>query len=231
MVFKGEIIAYHGWGFNQSCWKDWQKILANGFDFKSYDRGYFGEKNLVKFDDDQKKKIIFAHSYGLHLCPSEQLEKTDLLVLFNSFEQFHPTSEKFKKRSEYALQLIIAEFKENPQKVLNNFYKKCYYPLPYIARQKNNINLNQLEADLQALSTSQINLQHLKQISKIYIIHGANNPIIYPFQAQEFARKLMRNSQYYEIKDTGHTLPFTHTNLCLPIINQALGEITNYGND
>ncbi|MEA5533968.1 alpha/beta hydrolase [Crocosphaera sp. XPORK-15E] len=230
MNIKGEIIAYHGWGFDKNCWNNWQEILSNNYTFKVFDRGYFGDEILQRFDNNQSNKIIFAHSYGLHLCPQEQLKTTDLLILFSSFDYFHPYPEKQKKRSKYALELMINEFTKNPQKVLEAFQKKCYYPLSYIPNNHSIIHWDKLSQDLVSLDSSQINREILKNVPEIYIIQGTKDRILSPFHAQKFAKKLTKNSQYYEIEGVGHTLPFTDMKYCLPIINQALGETENHGN-
>ncbi|MDJ0730077.1 MAG: alpha/beta hydrolase [Crocosphaera sp.] len=232
MNLKGEIIAYHGWGFDRNCWKKWQEILSNNFQFKTYDRGYFGDDNSPQFNNiSQKIKIIFAHSYGLHFCPVETLKKATLLILFNSFSEFHPENEKQRKRSKYGLKLMIDEFKNKPKTVLASFYQKCYYPFPSIEPNYKNFNWERLEQDLNRLNISKLDINILKKLSKIYIIHGLKDRIMIASHAQEFYKKLSQNSQYYEIKEAGHTLPFTNIKSCLSIVNQALGEIDNYGTD
>ena len=128
MSIKGEIIAYHGWGFDKNCWQEWQEILSKEFHFKTYDRGYFQQEIYPEFADNNLTKIIFAHSFGLHLCSLKILKQANLLILFNSFAEFHPEKEKPRTRSKYALKLMMDEFKNNPKTVLKSFYQKCYYP-------------------------------------------------------------------------------------------------------
>ncbi len=230
MNLKGEIIAYHGWGFDSKCWINWQEKLSYMFQFKTYDRGYFGQEKSPHFDNNTKKiKIIFAHSFGLHLCTLKQLKKANLLIIFNSFSEFHPENEKQRKRSKYALKLMIDEFKENPETVLESFSKKCYYPFPYIPLNYNIVNWEKLEQDLQLLDSSILDINLLKKVPKIYIIHSSKDRIVSPSHAQTFANILSHNSQYFEVKGIGHSLPFTDIKSCLPIVNQALGEIENYG--
>ncbi|MGK7956940.1 MAG: alpha/beta hydrolase [Crocosphaera sp.] len=229
MNLKGEIIAYHGWGFDSDCWKEWQDILSSNFQFKIYDRGYFKEKDSPEFEQNNLTKIIFAHSFGLHLCPLEQLQQTNILILFNSFDEFHPDNEKQRKRSKYALQLMSNEFQNNPEQVLESFYKKCYYPFPSVTKNHSFINREKLEQDLSLLDQSKLDINILKKIPKIYIFQGVKDRIFLTYYAQEFQKKLSQNSQYYEIQEVGHTLPFTDIKSCLPIVNHALGEIDNYG--
>ncbi|MGK7961263.1 alpha/beta hydrolase [Crocosphaera sp.] len=229
MNIKGEIIAYHGWGFDNNCWEKWQEMLSNNFHFKLYDRGYFQDENNPKFGENNLVKIILAHSFGLHLCPLEQLKKTNILILFNSFVEFHPRDEKQRKRSKYALKLMIDEFKHDPKQVLESFYKKCYYPFPYFSINDRSTNWEKLEQDLRLLNTSIIDINILKQIPKIYIIQGSKDRIFKSSYAQEFFNQLNQNAEYFSIQRVGHTLPFTDIKSCLPIVNQILGEIKHYG--
>ncbi|WP_107669020.1 alpha/beta hydrolase [Cyanothece sp. BG0011] len=229
MNFKREIIAYHGWAFDRNCWKEWQEILSTNFKFKTYDRGYFGKSYTPSFDNTEKIKIIFAHSFGLHLCPLETLKKANLLILFNSFAQFHPKGEKQRKRSKNALQLMINEFNKNPKSVLESFYKKCYSPFSSVNTNYDSGDWEKLGEDLELLNTSIVDINILKKVPKIYIIQSSKDRIFNQSYAQEFYKNLGDNSQYYEIENIGHSLPFTNIKSCLPMVNQALGEIDNYG--
>ena len=230
MSLKGEIIAYHGWGFDRNCWKKWQEILSYKFQFQIYDRGYFGDDHSPQFKkNSQKIKIIFAHSFGLHLCPLQQLKKSNILVLFNSFTEFHPGDKKQRKRSKYALRLMINEFKNNPKTVLESFYKKSYYPFPSIFPNYDGINWKKLEKDLHLLDTSIVDINILKKIPKIYIINGSKDRIINPSHAQEFSNLSNINFQSFNLEGVGHSLPFTDIKSCVSIINQALGDIESHG--
>ncbi|ACB53498.1 conserved hypothetical protein [Crocosphaera subtropica ATCC 51142] len=229
MSHKGEIIAYHGWGFDRNCWKEWQEILSSNFLFKTYDRGYFDQKYTPYFDDTEKIKIIFAHSFGLHLCYLEILKQANLIILFNSFAHFHPEKEKQKKRSKNALQLMINEFNNNPKTVLESFYKKCYYPFSSVNINCDTVDWEKLGKDLELLNTSIVDINSLKKAPKIYIIQSSKDRIINPSHAQELFNQLSHNSQYFNVEGVGHTLPFTDIQSCLPIVNQALGELENYG--
>ncbi len=231
MSLKGEIIAYHGWGFDRNCWEQWQEILSSNFQFKTYDRGYFQDEIHPEFTDNELNKIIFAHSFGLHLCPREILKKANILILFNSFSEFHPDNEKSRKRTKYGLKLMIDDFKNNPKNVLKSFYKKCYYPSPYIETEEQNFNRERLEEDLKLLNKAKLDINILEKIPKINMIHGSKDRIFLVSYSQEFYKKVSKNSQYYEIEDAGHCLPFTHLKSCLSIVNQTLGEIDNHGDN
>ncbi|NJL22732.1 MAG: hypothetical protein HC895_21005 [Leptolyngbyaceae cyanobacterium SM1_3_5] len=59
-----EIIAYHGWGYDQFCWQDWENLLPPTWKVQRFDRGYFDRPSAPKFNSSTATKIIFAHSLG-----------------------------------------------------------------------------------------------------------------------------------------------------------------------
>jgi pimeloyl-[acyl-carrier protein] methyl ester esterase len=233
------IIAYHGWGFDQACWQPWQEQLAQrGSTLLVGDRGYFNTPFLPSIS---QRTIIFAHSYGLHLCPIEQLQRTDLLVLFSSFLSFHPASEaegrrslaRNSKRSRLMLAQMINQFELNPQLVLENFKAECYYPVPWeqplagISKSAANgyqaINFELLLHDLRRLSDCSFDSSILSQIPQVLVLHGAQDRIVSPEKGRELCRHLPDNSEYIEIEQAGHGLPFTHIDACDSWIFQRLG--------
>ncbi|NJR64932.1 MAG: hypothetical protein HC772_05825 [Leptolyngbyaceae cyanobacterium CRU_2_3] len=129
---KLEVLAYHGWGFDNTCWRSWETRFAQQGDrFLTSDRGYFG--NPVEYPVQYpiqypvSPKIILTHSYGLHLCPIAQLEQTSLLVILSGFLEFHPCQESLRRRSQLILQQMLAQFQEKPEVVLSHFKAKCDY--------------------------------------------------------------------------------------------------------
>lgn len=109
-----EIIAYHGWGYDNSCWQNWQSLLPPSWKFQRFDRGYFDRPFLPTFNSPSATKIIFAHSFGLHLCPLNQLQQADYLILFSSFLRFHPETDRLKNRSMQILDRMIEQFQIQP---------------------------------------------------------------------------------------------------------------------
>jgi pimeloyl-[acyl-carrier protein] methyl ester esterase len=216
-VMTAEVIAYHGWGFDSTCWQAWeQHFRATGLRFQTFDRGYFGHPVEVKFE--RSTKILLAHSYGLHLCPIAHLQQADLLIIFNSFSEFHPQPESLKRRSQAMLKTMLNQLEANPQLVLKNFRSKCYFPQPEEAIENKPYNLEKLIYDLNNLNKASITFDGLEQIPKI-VLHGAKDRIVSPHQGKALLNLLGNNAQYIEIPDAGHALPFTHFQTCLSALN------------
>jgi len=224
---KAEVIAYHGWGFEGEIWDLWQTYLEPGYRLKKFNRGYFGSENNLEFEKDSFKKIIFTHSFGLHLCPVEQFDQADLLIIFSGFGTFHPHAPQFKKRSRYIVGQMLKKFRKNPGEVVEAFKQNCYFPEPYSKDENDDMNTKKLEKDLQALNDSQIDIENLKKVPRICILHGAKDTIVPKTKGRILFDKLKDRSQYFEIKEAGHALPFTHTQKCWSFLKPEFESLIN----
>jgi pimeloyl-[acyl-carrier protein] methyl ester esterase len=220
------IIAYHGWGFDRTCWQPWKDLLAQrGEDLLMSDRGYFTPSSLpMSLPTTDHKTILLAHSYGLHLCPSEQLQGVDLLVIFSSFLTFHPQLEPKRRRSRLMLDQMMTQLETNPQFVLETFKTRCYHPDSWEPSSNSSkaLNLELLVHDLNGLNACLMDVSLLKKIPKILILHGAQDRIVSFEKGRELFEHLPDNSQYIEIEQAGHGLPFTHIDACWSWICQRL---------
>ncbi|NJO41145.1 MAG: alpha/beta hydrolase [Cyanobacteria bacterium CRU_2_1] len=230
-----EIIAYHGWGFDRTCWYPWKTLLLNkGFRFQLFDRGYFGNESNLTFNlpwqqrleelEIPSKRVILIHSYGLHLCPIEHLQLSDLLIIFSSFREFHPELEPFRRRSKVVLDQMKQQLNKTPEIVLNTFKAKCYHPQLWQPIAHSACNLDLLVQDLEHLGTSSVNIELLQSLPKVIIFHGVDDRIVSIEKGQELFETLEANSDYFEIKGAGHALPFTHLKACWSFIDPFICE-------
>jgi pimeloyl-[acyl-carrier protein] methyl ester esterase len=212
-------IAYHGWGFDRHCWQPWQNLLAQqGEDLWVSDRGYFN----APLSSPTRQSTIFAHSYGLHLCPVEQLQNADRLVLFGGFLCFHPLVQG--RRSRLVLAQMIRQFEVNPQSVLEAFQTNGHYPVAWDSSNNNKpFNSELLLQDLKGLDACSLNVSLLKKIPQILILQGAQDKIVPAEKGRELAASLPDNSHYIEIEQAGHGLPFTHASDCWTLLDMDTG--------
>lgn len=216
-----EIIAYHGWGYDAACWQAWEKLLPSDWMLQRFDRGYFDRPFSPRFHATTAHKIIFAHSYGLHLCPLDQLERADYLILFSSFLHFHPDRDRLKQRSLQILDRMIEQFKVQSDIVLKNFHIKSCDPTVCEDAVPCDFNEALLFADLQQLGRSAIDLVHLAKVPNILILVGDCDRIISFDRSLQLHQKLP-SSEYHLIPNAGHALPFTHPQECSALIQQYL---------
>jgi pimeloyl-[acyl-carrier protein] methyl ester esterase len=217
-------ITYHGWGFDSTCWQPWAALLAQqGEEILVSDRGYF---NAPMTPPTKPQSIIFAHSYGLHLCPIERLQSADVLVLFGSFLCFHPLSESKGRRSRLVLAQMIRQFQINPQAVLEAFRVNCYSPVLWDSSDAaQSLDTDLLLEDLNGLDRCLLDVFILKKIPKILILQGVQDQIVPVEKGRELAAALPDNSQYMEVEQAGHGLPFTHVEICWSWIESRLGAV------
>lgn len=219
-----EAIAYHGWGYEPSCWAGWAARLDTlGISLGAADRGYFGPAHAPAFSEDGYR-ILLAHSYGLHLCPLEQLQQADLLVIFSSFVEFHPPEPRQRRRSQRVLEQMIQACQHDPQTVLQQFRLQCGQTAEQVAQAPPVSNHELLNRDLQELHHSHINVNDLQRIPAVMIFHGAADRIVPIGQGRDLAAQIgahvhddqiqCEQIQCHEIHDAEHCLPFSHTEVC-----------------
>lgn len=217
-----EIITYHGWGFSSAIWKHWTAILPAGTSVSHADQGYFGERIQPEFRQLSSRKVILTHSFGLHLCPEQNLKEADHLVIMSGFLSFHPEKSADNRRSRLVLQQMMSRFVEKPKEVLSGFYKNTFSPVNGIIKVADTFSHDRLLEDLGKLETSRLTPEYLYQVPEITIIHGEADKIVPKDKSRRMFAVLRRRSQYFEIKHAGHGVPFTHSEQCCKFLLPAL---------
>lgn len=219
MKKKVEIILQHGWAFDSGCWRAWMPHLKENPDcelrVQTPDRGYFGNYRPVEAFSKERDvvKIIVAHSLGLHLLPEDILRSADLLVLAGAFSQFHSGDALEQKRSRRTVQLMAEKLQAVPVSVLDDFCSKVYHPLltsqMLLMRKIENINVDLLADDLRLLNTNEFNLDLIRNIPQILLLHGSEDAIVSPSHAHLLNDELAQSSMVL-FEGAGHSLPLTH---------------------
>lgn len=217
---SAEIITFHGWGFSPEIWSDWEQVLTNEYGHKIMhaDRGYFGEQNIPEFQENSNPGIIIVHSYGLHWCPKELLNKADHLIIVSGFLSFHPDGNSEARKSKLILRQMMSRFVEKPKEVMSDFYSNVYYPSETSINVPGKFRHDQLLEDLEKLGSSNINPDILHNLPAITIFHGEKDRVISNHKARDLFGIVKRRAQYFEIKHAGHGVAFTHTGKCLQFL-------------
>lgn len=223
MKTNPQIFAFHGWAFCGTDWKPWSDRLSDFGNFQSYDRGYFNQPREIEISNNDRV-ILIAHSFGLHFIEDELFEQADLLVVTGGFLHFHPYAAQYKRRSRLVLREMINNMEVKPEEVLEKFYRNCYAPQEFNGRDVEEINHQLMLDDLQELQTSQVDVELLKKAGKICILHGSEDQIVPKKKGREIYTQLSEKARYFEIRNAGHALPFTHQQQCLDFI---LPEVTD----
>lgn len=219
-----EILVYPGWGFDADTWEIWDAFLKPDYKIEKFNPGYFNPRKKVTFSGlHNRLNIIFAHSFGLLQCPPEQLRDADLLVVFNGFIQFHPVAAQYRRRSKLVVKQMISKLKEKPRRVVKDFHNNCYHPEPVDERIiRDSLNREQLLEDLKRLHSEKLNMEVLRYIPNVCILHGSEDAIVPKQKGRELYNNLPVTGRYYEVREAGHALPFTHTKTCWSFIKPII---------
>ncbi|MDR8392327.1 alpha/beta hydrolase [Aliifodinibius sp. S!AR15-10] len=220
-----KLLAWHGWGFDRTCWEPWRDLVSDQYLMEIWDRGYWGNQHAVEADETSEPKVLFAHSFGLHMCPDEQLRSADLLVIFGGFREFHPAAAQFRRRSKLILNKMSRTLQEHPEQVLEEFMENAYKPDAPPSINGKECKPQKLLDDLQALNRSTLNIEPIKNAQKICILHGSSDSIVPKAKGRELYDIFQGQASYFEVKDAGHALPFTHMEQCWAFIKPELTEI------
>lgn len=220
---KYHVLAYHGWGFNPSIWQPLESELSPFIDFEPANRGYFSDSYLPSWNgSSETENLLLVHSYGLHWCNPAVLQRADHLVIIGGFLKFHPDSDEEHKRSKLRLRRMQSQFVDSPDKVLNKFYEQVFYPHKPGLDIPDNLRHDLLLADLSDLDHDNRKNADIFDLNSITIIHGSDDRIVSNKLARTMYSKLRLRSQYFEIKNAGHGIPFTHSSKIFEILNSLL---------
>lgn len=221
-----EILAFHGWGFDNTFWDPWKKVLPKGILLKPADRGYFGGEFNPEYSGNAQKKVLFLHSFGVHWCPQELFEEADLIVVFNGFNSFHPIGRREKSRSKKVLSLMVKQFKQNPKTVLKAFRDNCFYPEVVSTLDLSWMNTTRLLTDLTSLHKTKLKLQ--KNNTANWVILDSEKDKIVPGNR---GRELVPKTPilYNNFNEFGHALANVNILECWSYMSTVIPIFTPYG--
>ncbi|MDZ4833231.1 MAG: alpha/beta hydrolase [Candidatus Melainabacteria bacterium] len=221
------IYAQHGWGFDATFWQSWHEHLPADWVFETAERGYFGRtptKSPMWPLDSSARRVIVAHSFGLHLIPPDVMRMAHALVIVSGFKRFHITEKSASVRVIRRMQL---RFRDDTEGLLTDFYDQCYGKhsfepsKPTVARKPVG---NVLGNDLELMNTSMVPQFELSQIPAVVILHGDSDEVVPAVHAIQLAELLEENGRLSVCAGAGHALPYTHPAWCINRIREALSE-------
>ena len=219
-----ELITYHGWGFRPDIWKGWERRLPDELSVRHADRGYYDQPVIPEFHANADRKVILAHSFGLHWCPAEQLEEADHLILLCGFLRFHPREGQQERRSRLLLRQMMSRFVREPGGVIEDFYRNVYAPEPCPLEPPDSAELNheRLLEDLAMLDADGLPFERVSAAGSCTIIHGSEDRIVSREKSRELYSMLPDRARYFEVRHAGHAVGFTHTEECVQFAQPRL---------
>ncbi|MEX2600718.1 MAG: alpha/beta hydrolase [Balneolaceae bacterium] len=218
-----EILACHGWGLQPSFWDRLSRELPEQVQFTGLNRGYFGKPTSRSFGKGTRKKMLMTHSFGLLWCPEELLEAADHLIIFSGFLHFHPGGAEAEKRSRMVVRQMMGRFIEKPDEVLHKFYETLFYPSERALSPPVSVDHDLLLDDLNRIQHDRISIERFRSIPAFTIFHGGEDAVVPNELGRELYQRLAGRSRYYEVKQAGHALPFTHSEVCMNFLKPIIG--------
>ncbi|WP_156906753.1 alpha/beta hydrolase [Desulforegula conservatrix] len=190
------------------------KNAQAGLKMSVLDRGYFGQPESANFSSDKSRKILISHSFGLFILPDHLLKKADMLVSISGFREFHTTGRegKFSKR---LVNLMLKRFGSGSFDVTRDFRSMCSAESDEISATEDGII--KLAEDLERLSNSALDVEHLKKIPYVLLVQGTDDRIVWPERAEDLNASIP-GSRLIMVDGAGHGLPFTHYEKCMEIV-------------
>ncbi|NGP76241.1 alpha/beta hydrolase [Balneolaceae bacterium YR4-1] len=225
---EAEIVAFHGWGFDSSFWAGWEDLLPENIEFTVFERGYIGKpKSTPVFTGSERKNVILTHSFGLHLCPDDLYRQADLVVICSGFIDFHPVAAQYRRRSKLIIKQMLNALQGHPEQVLKEFYTNTYKPDEPRKLPEGTPNLDLLVEDLERLNTQTFEVSLLKSVDNICILHGFEDAIVHRRKGRSLYDTYSKQAKYFEVKDAGHALPYTHNQQCWQFIEPEIQNLTS----
>lgn len=214
----------HGWGFESSVWDVWSESLPESSEVHLHDRGYFGTSGEPRFFlDDTAHTIVVTHSLGLHFIPKEMFAQITNLVVIGGFLSFHPDEEPAKSHSSKIIHSMIERIGQEPDALLDDFYRNCFSPSPVSYKNPGRPNGKRLRDDLELLDVHRISVSDLMLVEKLLILYGRNDRILDYRKGEEIHARLPKSTLYLH-ESEGHALPFLDPEWCLGRISNWLSE-------
>ena len=129
-----QLIAMHGWAGDSHGWAPWrQACQARDWSWQSGDRGY-GYLDQVEPHwheappSASQRRVVIAHSMGVHLLPAEVLSQADAVVLLASFGRFIPEG-KAGRRLRLAIEAMAGQLRsDRGETMLADFLARAAAP-------------------------------------------------------------------------------------------------------
>lgn len=213
---RTEIVLQHGWGFDATSWSKWLPALSSKGRVILGERGYFGSRKLAPvFSENAQRKIVIAHSYGVHLVPKETMRQADTLIVIASFIDLQSNSR--------AIRSMLRKFDSAADLVLTDFWRNCYTPecVGFSVLAPGSMNERALGDDLIALSSSALDVAAIEQIPNVVLIQPESDRIV-PEDARLHLRGALPHASVIRISGAGHAIHITQTERCLQFVYSSI---------
>lgn len=226
------LLAMHGWAGDSRNWALFAAAAAERtWRLQAVERGYGGLPRCQPSWPHGGRRVLIAHSLGMHLLPQAVLAAAEMVVLLASFGRFVPEGAS-GRRLRTALAGMRAALQDSPEQactMLDNFLGQATAPAPLEALPSTILDqplepqaLAQLLADLALLeATSGLPEAFPDQVPCLIVEAGADR-IVAP-EASAALRQALPHADHLLLQGAGHALVAT------PVVPMVMGWIESTG--
>ena len=211
-----QLIAMHGWAGDARGWGPFQAAwTSRGWLWQCGDRGYGTHPpQSVAWLESGPRRVVIAHSLGLHLLPTALLEQAEAVVLLASFGRFVPEGNGGRRlRSAMAIMTnqlggTLAE----AEAMLHTFLERAAAPqspslLPpgINAAPLGEAGRQRLTEDLALLASTAGLPPSFPAHAKVLIVEGGEDQIVLP-EARQLLRAALPAADTLVLAGIGHCL-------------------------
>jgi pimeloyl-[acyl-carrier protein] methyl ester esterase len=209
-----QVMAMHGWAGESRHWDPLAaRLEAEGWRWRSGERGYGAEPPREPRWHGGGRKVVIAHSLGLHLLPVEVLAAADAVVLLASFGRFVPPGAAGRRlRAALAGMAAALEEATAARAMLQRFLSEAAAPDPIEALPAGPAEgplalpqLERLRADLELLERTEGLPQGFPMDVPVLLVEAGADRIVAP-EARALLREALPRATCLPLPGAGHAL-------------------------
>jgi len=213
------VIAMHGWAGDARAWDPWIEATALlGWQWDCGERGYGTlQQHVPRWPAEANpggRRLVLAHSLGIHLLPDEVLTGADGVVLLASFGAFVPPGHA-ARRVQATLRAMACKLSDECEaaKMLRGFLRNAASPepssdLPRGPVDDGQMNLARLREDLDLLASRSGLPECFPRRARVLVVEAGRDEIVAP-EARALLREQLPSADILRLDEAGHALLHT----------------------
>ena len=183
-----QVIAVHGWAGDATVWRTWQRRFEQqGWHWQSFERGYgTQEPQRPSWSQPTRgKRVVVAHSLGLHLIPSAVLSAAGAVVSLACFSRFVPDGPAGRSLRTGLKGMESKLGTPEETGMLRTFLERCALPHPITALPAHPLLQGLAPSGRERLQQDLVLLRHCRQLpadwpeqAAVLVVQGEQDAIV-----------------------------------------------------
>ena len=211
-----QAITMHGWAGDASTWRHWrEELTALGWHWSDGERGYGTRPpRSPSWHPEPGRRLLIAHSLGLHLLHRSVMETATDVVLLGSFGRFVPSGRAGRAIRAGLAGMASALGSSEERGMLERFLARAAQPLPLSALPPSPLLQEVTAAGRRRLAEDLSLLQECSQLpaafpanARVLVVQGTLDAIVPAISRQQLTAALPGDRiEIVVLPDWGHAL-------------------------